>query len=160
MCSAKKITTERKTDRQSNQRSIWGFISYTSIIQRSITRNSLISVLSPLGMGWKTARQRQVPTMAIRMKAWQYKHHRPSFQATISGQNTSQIYPALKNCPLHTFRKYESLMEGGESGRYAKKFFLCHCCCKRNNKIDPELYLCRDRYSIICSFRELNIILK
>ena len=44
---------------------IWYIL--TSLADQDLTKNSLTAVVSPMGMGWKTARQRQVPTMARRM---------------------------------------------------------------------------------------------
>jgi hypothetical protein len=38
--------------------------SYVKIL----TKNSLMAEESPLGMGWNTAKHKQVPTMAIKMK--------------------------------------------------------------------------------------------
>jgi hypothetical protein len=36
--------------------------------RKILTKNSLMAEESPLGMGWNTAKHKQVPTMAIKMK--------------------------------------------------------------------------------------------
>ena len=77
-----------------------------------LTRNSLMAVESPFGMGWKTARQRQVPMMAIRMKASN------DFHSTTS----SNFFLIGFLSPIHQ-RAYGSLSMGGLAPTLLAVFF-------------------------------------
>merc|ERR1719192_1364214 len=76
------------------------------------SRNSLMAVESPFGMGWKTARQRQVPMMAIRMKASN------DFHSTTS----SNFFLIGFLSPIHQ-RAYGSLSMGGLAPTLLAVFF-------------------------------------
>ena len=53
-------------------------ITYITLLFNNdeLTKNSFLDVLSPLGIGWKTAKHKQVPTMAVKTKPWRtnYKY--------------------------------------------------------------------------------------
>ena len=156
MCSAKKITTERKTDRQSNQRSIWGFIRKLHFHNTKVNYQKLVDLCAvPVGHGLEDREAEAGADNGDQDESLTIQ----TSEANSSGHYFRPDIPSWRTVlctPLESMRVWWSEVRAAA----LLKGFLCHCCCKRNNKIDPELYLRTNQYSIICSFRELNIILK
>ena len=61
-----------------------------------LTRNSLIAVVSPLDIGWKTARQRHVPQIANRINACEMAFITSiSFRTVVGNIIFTALYPVI-----------------------------------------------------------------
>ena len=64
-------------------------------LSTQLTKNSLTAVMSPLGMGWNTARQRHVPQMASRINPSNMFHSTSVINFFLRGffsPNTQRVY--------------------------------------------------------------------